>query len=452
MLKKRKWIIMAAVVILATGAFFGWKKYQSGKTGTASGKPTTGVVARNNMVQVVNSSGKIVSNLDVDVKCKAGGQIVELPFDVSSVVKKGDLLAKLDPIDEERKVKQAEVQTSASRARLASARQNLMIAEAALVTDRRRAEAALKAAESSAADGAAKAGRLKELLTQKLCSQEEYDTAANAATQAAASLENARVKLEELKTQESALELKRQDVKLAEASVESDVINLSIAQDRIRDTKVIAPMDGVVAARTVQVGQIITSATSNVGGGTVILTLSDLSRIFVLASVDESDIGRMQVGHSARITVDAFPTKRFKGRIERIATRGVNSSNVVTFEVKIEVLGEDKSILKPEMSANVEVTTDKRDNVLTIPSTAVLRKPEGYAVEVVKNEDETEEREVKIGLNDGAKVEVLEGLKEGEVVRLRDGDADSRWRGQKTDAAKSSPFMMQRPRMGGHSH
>ena len=452
MLKQRKWLITAAVVVLAVGgAFFGWKKYQSAKAGATTGKPTTGIVARGNMVQVVNSTGKIVSNLDVEVKCKAGGQIVELPLDVSDVVKKGNLLAKLDPIDEDRKVKQAEVQISASRARLANARQNLTIAEAALITDRRRAEAALKAADSSAADAAAKAGRLQELLAQKLCSQEEYDTAANAATQAAASQENARVKIEELKTQEGALELKRQDVKLAEASVESDGIYLAIAQDRIRDTKVMAPMDGVVADRKVQVGQIITSATSNVGGGTVILTLSDLSRIFVLASVDESDIGRMQVGHAARITVDAFPTKRFKGKIERIATRGVNSSNVVTFEVKIEVLGDDKAILKPEMSANVEVTTDKRDNVLTIPATAVLRKPEGYAVEVLKSDEESEEREVKIGLNDGAKVELLEGLKEGEVVRLRDGDADSRWRGQKTDTPKS-PFMMQRPRMGGHAH
>ena len=451
MLKKRKWM-MAAAAVLVVCAFFGWKKYRTDKSGPGTGKPTTGVVARGNMVQVVNSTGKIVSNLDVDVKCKAGGQIVELPLDVSDVVKKGDLLAKLDPIDEERKVKQAEVQTSASRARLASARQNLAIAEAALVTDRRRAAAALKAAESAARDVGAKAERQRELLLQKLCSQEEYDTDANAAVQATATLENARVKLEELKTQENALELKRQDVKLAEAAVESDGINLAIAQDRIRDTKVLAPMDGVVAARTVQVGQIITSATSNVGGGTVILTLSDLSRIFVLASVDESDIGRMQVGHAARITVDAFPTKRLKGKIVRIATRGVNWSNVVTFEVKIEVLGDDKAILKPEMSANVQVTTDQRDNVLTIPATAVLRKPEGYAVEVVTGEAETEEREVKIGLNDGARVELLEGLKEGEVVRLRDGDADSRWRGQKASGAKS-PFMMQSPpRMGGHSH
>ncbi len=443
---RRKQIVIAAAVLLAAGAFLTWRGCR-GKTAATDGKPATAAVTRANMVQVVNSSGKVVSNLDVEVKCKAGGQIVKLPFDVSDIVKKGDLLAQLDPVDEERKVKQAEVQLSASKARLASAKENLAIAGAALATDQRRAEAGLKAAASAAEDANAKAGRLKELLEKKLCSQEEYDTAANAAVQAAAALENARVKMEEMKTQERSLELKRQDVKLAETAVESDEIDLAIAQDRIRDTKVSAPVDGVVSDRKVQIGQIIASATSNVGGGTVILTLSDLSRIFVLASVDESDIGRMQVGHPVRITVDAFPTRRFKGRIERIATRGVNASNVVTFEVKIEVLGDEKNILKPEMSANVEVTTDKRDNALAIPAAAVLRKPDGYAVEVVKD-GESSEREVKIGLNDGGRVEVLEGLAEGEVVRLRDGDSDSRWRGQKTDAGKS-PFM---PMGGGRRH
>jgi HlyD family secretion protein len=445
---RRKQIVVAVAIVLVAAAFFTWRGCRGSAAETAADKPTTAVAARTNMTQVVNSSGKVVSNLDVEVKCKAGGQIVKLPFDVSDIVKKGDLLAQLDPVDEDRKVKQAEVQLSASKARLASAKENLAIAEAALATDRRRAEAGLKAAESAEEDAAAKAGRLKELLAKKLSSQEEYDTAANAAVQAATALENARVKMEEMKTQERSLELKRQDVKLAETAVESDEIDLSIAQDRIRDTKVMAPMDGVVSERKVQVGQIIASATSNVGGGTAILTLSDLSRIFVLASVDESDIGRMQVGHPVRITVDAFPTRRFKGRIERIATRGVNASNVVTFEVKIEVLGDEKAILKPEMSANVEVTTDKRENVVAVPAAAVLRKPEGYAVEVVKD-GESAEREVKIGLNDGGKVEVLSGLVEGEVVRLRDGDADSRWRGQKTDAGKS-PFMPGPPRGGRH--
>ncbi len=442
---KRKWII-AGSAVLAAAVFFTWKGCRA-KNGAEADKPVTAAVTRADMAQVVNSNGKIVSNLDVEVKCKAGGQIAELPFDVSDIVKKGELLARLDPIDEDRKVKQAEVQLSASRARLASAGENLTLAESTLATDRRKAETALRAEKSDETDAAAKAGRLKELLTQKLCSQEEYDTAANAAVQAAAARENACVKMEELKNQERALELKRQDVKLAEAAVESDKIVLAIAQDRIRDTRVSAPIDGVVSVRTVQVGQIIASATSNVGGGTAILTLSDLSRIFVLASVDESDIGRMQVGHPVRITVDAFPTKRFKGKIVRVATRGVNSSNVVTFEVKIEVLGDEKSILKPEMSANVEVTTDKRENALAIPSSAILRKPEGYAVEVVVDGEVTE-REVKIGLNDGAKVEVLDGLKEGEIVRLREGDADSRWRGQKTDTAKS-PFM---PMGGGRRH
>src|SRR5439155_4332181 len=114
---------------------------------------------------------------------------------------------------------------------------------------------------------------------------------------------------------------------------DSDKVALANARQQRDYTTVTAPMDGVVSALNVQIGVIIASGITNVAGGTTIMTLSDLSHVFVLASVDESDIGTIVVDQPAIITVDAYPGRQFKGKVVRIATKGVNVTNVVTFEV-----------------------------------------------------------------------------------------------------------------------
>ena len=425
----KKWIVIGIVVIggAAVAAYYlGWFGNSSAKTDASA--DTTAKIERGPIKMTVASTGRVVSNLDVDIKCKASGEVIKLPFDVSDIVKKDDLLLELDPIDSQRVLRQAEVQLSASQAREAVARENLTIAERTLKTDRQRSEAALKAAEFRAHDGHAKADRLKQLLDKHLSSQEDYDTGETAAIQADADLNSAQVKMDELKTQEEALELKRQDVKLSEASVEGDKISLAITQDRLRDTKVMAPMDAVVAARNVQIGQIIASGVSNVGGGTTILTLSDLSRIFVLASVDESDIGKVQLEQTAKITADAHPGKVFRGKVVRIATRGVNVSNVVTFEVKIEVTSPEKTLLKPEMTANVEILAAAKDDVLLAPSDAVVRKGGGKTqVTVVAADGTKTETPVEIGISDGTRIEIAGGLTEGQTVLVFKGGADGKF-------------------------
>jgi HlyD family secretion protein len=408
-------------------------------------------VERGPIRMTVACTGRVVSNLDVDIKCKASGEVVKLPFDVSAQVKKGDLLVELDPVDEERVLHQAEVSLGASQARLVSAKQNLSVAERTLQTDRQRADAALRSAEVRAKDCRAKADRMKALLEKSLSIQEDYDTAETAASTGDTDLAAARIKIDELKTQEQALELKRQDVKLAEAQVEADTIARSIAQDRVHDTKVMAPMDAVVATRNVQIGQIIASGVSNVGGGTTVLTLSDLSQIFVLASVDESDIGKVQLDQSAKITADAFPGKNFRGRVVRIATRGVNASNVVTFEVKIEVTGEQKSLLKPEMTANVEVLAAARDNVTHVPVEAIVRKAGGkQMVTVVKDDGTKEETAVTVGISDGNRTEVTGALEEGQAVLVFKGGADSKWNSGGRPGGAAPGVMM--PMGGGRPH
>ncbi len=490
-----KKIIVGVVLlgILGAGAYY-WKS--SGTTEEEDTGIELGKIEQGPIKQTVSCTGKVVSNLDVDIKCKASGTVIKLPFDISDVVHKGDLLVELDQIDMERVYKQSEVSLDASKARLATAKENLLVAQRTLKTDRERAKASLASAEAASMDARAKADRLKKLFEKKLASQEECDTADTAAVLAQSNLSGAKVKMEELNTQKQALEVSRQSVKLAETQVRSDEIALQVASDRLHDCIVKAPMDGVVTDRTVQTGMIIASGVSNVGGGTTILTLSDLSRIFVLASVDESDIGKVAVGQPAVITVDAYPSIRFAGKVVRIASKGLNTQNVVTFEVKIEVLGavkphimgddsetpgesatkapasqakkkhrvkiadlfaaenlipEKKSLLKPEMTANIDMTTAERDNALLIPVEAVSRQAGLMYANVPGPDDMIDRKPIEVGITDGLYYELLAGLNDGDTIVIFRGEGDSRWsNGRRSGGARRTMRMIRMGSRRGH--
>jgi HlyD family secretion protein len=423
-MKKLVVAIIAAAVV--AGGYYAWSIYNKPKL--PKEVIATGRVERGPLRLLVSSTGKVVSTLDVDIKCKASGEIIALPRDVSDPVRKGELLIQLDPSEMQRMVDQAQASLAASQARLINAKESLTVAQQNLQTDRRRSDSVLKAVAANAEDAQTKADRLKDLLAKKLASQEEYDTAQTASVQAITALDQARVKIEELQTQERAHEQLRQQIRIAEAQVANDRTSLDLARERLGDTKVYSPIDGVITARNVQIGQIISSGISNVGGGTTALTVSDLSRIFSLASVDEADIGKVAVGQAAEISVDAFPGKRFAGRVVRIAIRGVNVSNVVTFEVKIEVISKDKGLLRPEMTANVDIIAAARDSVLTVPSDAIVRREGKLHVTAVNANGEKEDRLVEMGISDGQRTEISTGVAEGETVVNYQG-ADSKWKG-----------------------
>jgi len=174
-------------------------------------------------------------------------------------------------------------------------------------------------------------------------------------------------------------------------------------------------------------GTIISSAISNVGGGTSVMTLSDLSHIFVLASVDESQIGGVKKGQTVDITADAYPGKHFTGKVVRIATQGVNTSNVVTFEVKIEVTDDNKDLLKPQMTANVQIIEASKKDAVTVPILAVVRKQHKTFVTLVKPDNALEDREVELGIDDGENQEIVSGLAAGEQVLVHKNESNSVW-------------------------
>jgi RND family efflux transporter MFP subunit len=423
---KKTWIVVPLVALACAGGYWYWSS--RAKAAAPKAATPTAKIERGAVRQSVSSTGKVVSNLDVEIKCKASGTVVKLPFDISQAVKKGDLLLELDPRDEQQRVRQAEATVRASQARLINARESLALADEKLKTDRQRAESALTAAQARAQDARAKAERTRELQGKKLASLEEAETAQTAAAQAAAEAENAATGIEELKNQARTLEQARQQIRIAEAQVDTDQVDLDLARQRLSETRVVSPIDGVVTQRTVQIGQIISSGISNVGGGTTALVISDLSRVFVLAAVDESDIGQVLPGQRVTVTVDAYRGREFAGEVARISPRGVNVSNVVTFEVKLEVTARNKDLLRPEMTANVDILIDERADALLCPTDALFRRGGKTLVTVQAADGSKADREVRAGISDGRKTEILSGLAAGETVLVL--GSDSKWNGQ----------------------
>ena len=423
----KRWVILITLVLLVFLVLaIKFKPFPS--RGEKKEKETaTARIERGPILVGVSCTGKVVSNQDVEIKSKASGEVKKLPFDVSDSVHASDLLVEMDPMDEQRNLEKAQASLEAATAQLEHAKQDLIIAENQLVTTRLDIQAEISSAKATLEDAESKAKREEQLYQKKLSSQEEMDTRRAEATRAKSAYEQALVKEKGLKTQEMELELKRHAVQIEESRVRSARVDLEIARQRLQDTRILSPMDGTVTARNVQIGQIISSGINNVGGGTTILTLSDLSRIFVIASVDESDIGKVKVDQKAQVTVDSYPDVHFSGKVVQIATRGVNISNVVTFDVKVEILGKNKSLLKPEMTANVQIVANEKPNVLLIPNDAIEFSADGPRAHVVLPNGTTVARPLTLGLDNGMNTEVIAGLEEKEIVLLNEGQIHSKW-------------------------
>ncbi|MBN2711668.1 MAG: efflux RND transporter periplasmic adaptor subunit [Planctomycetes bacterium] len=424
-----KKIILALIVI---GAAYGIYRWRSSGTETKSEKKETSTVAkvsRGLLRILVESTGSVVPEQEVEIKCKASGEITKLPVDISDLVKKDDLLAQLDPENEERSVRKAKVTLAVSEAKLAQAKLELKIAEKNLVSNRLRTEAALASAQTSEKETKSKLNRYQQLREKKMTSEENYEAAESDYAKAFATLKTAQADVEDLNTQEIQIESLRHSIMIAEQEVESNAIALDDAKESLDETTVTSPISGVVAEREVQVGQIIASGVSNVSGGTTIMTIADLSRIYVLVSVDESDIGRIELNQPATITVDAYPHMKMTGKVVRIATKGTTTSNVVTFEVKVEVTSENKRLLKPEMTANVDITVVDNPKALLVPVKAVRTTEKGSFVNVMLS-GQKENRKIKTGESDGENIEVISGLAENDEIVVPSA-GESNWKSTK---------------------
>lgn len=361
----------------------------------------TAEVEIGDVVVSVSATGVVEPLVSVEVKSKASGEILQMPVELGDRVKKGDLIARLDQRDAKNDYDQARAELEVSEISLSQAERDYK--------------------------------RIKELFDKTLASDKELEDSKMAFERAKATLVKARVAL-------------------------------STAGERLKDTVVRSPISGVILVKNVELGQIISSGITSVSGGTLIVTVGDLSSVYVRTDVDETDIGKIKIGKDVRITPEAYPDITFDGKVERISSQAKVVQNVTTFEVTSKVSNSEE-VLKSGMNANVEIISEEARDVLVIPVNAVKdfselrmlvkklglsesnmkelraeRRLEGRnenkefkgnpwetkkdgmkSVLVIKN-GKIVPRFVKIGLRNWDKCEVKEGLTEGEEVVVISGE------------------------------
>jgi HlyD family secretion protein len=266
------------------------------------------IVERRNLDVKAEASGTIEPIRVVEVKSKASGEILRLPVETGDVVARGDLLATVDPRDVSNAYNQAKADLDVAEARVANS------------------EAMLK--------------RTDELRKANVATEQELEQAQ--------------------------LDIANQRAQLVKAQT-----NLQLAEERLKDVTIRAPIAGVVIERPVEVGTIIASASQNVSGGTTLMKMADLTQMQVRALIDETDLGKIRAGMSVQVSVEAYPDRKFQGTVLKIEPQAVIDQNVTMFPVLVE-LDNQAGLLKVGMNADVEIQISSRENVIVVPNSAVV--------------------------------------------------------------------------------
>jgi HlyD family secretion protein len=355
-------------------------------------------VEKGDLAKSVVATGKVEPITKVEVKSKASGIVKKLYVEYGDRVKQGQLLAQLDKIEIEAQVEQA-------KAGLQAADANLKGAQA----DYERAKVDAEGPDVPLL----KRNYERNLEMQKsgVVSQSALDDA-NKDYQLAVNKQNV------ARAQVTVLQAK---IAQSQAQVAEDQATLKQLEEQLSYTDIVSPINGIVLSRDVEVGDAVSSILVLGSSATLVMTIGDTSKVYVKGKVDESDIGRVYLGQPARIKVESFKDKTFNGVVTKISPMGVEKDNVTTFEVRVSIdnaTGE----LKAEMTANAEIILDEHKNVLQIPEGAIIYdKDRKASVEIPdpKGKDGQRKIAINIGISNGAKTEVLNGLKEGDQVILQ---------------------------------
>jgi HlyD family secretion protein len=369
----------------------------------------TGVVSRGPIIASISASGTVEPVTTVQVGTQISGTVQALYADFNSVVKKGQVVARLDP---------SLVKAEIERAR------------AALV----RAEADVERLEVALQDATTKASRARELAARQLI--------------AAADLETAEV----------AQQVAQAQVRSARAQVTEARASLSQSQVDLQKTVIAAPIDGIVIARNVDVGQTVAASLQ---APTLFSIAADLMQLQVKANIDESDLGAIEDGQAVTFTVDAYPEQTFSGRVKQVRLNPVVDQNVVTYAAIITAQNPELK-LRPGMTANIRIETARRDDALRVPSAALRFRPTEELLASLEQKgqvttNQTGARDVnrvwlfdgglhpatvQVGVSDGTFTEIIGGdVQEGARVAL--GVASP---APSTGTSSSSPLLATPPR------
>ena len=396
--RKRKrvwiWIAVGGVLIAGAAAVAVARMASSGSIDpNRIAKATRGDVARS-----VVATGKIQPIVKVEVKSKASGIVEKLYVDINDHVRKGQQLAQLD---------QQEIlaQVEAQKAQLAAAEANVGTYEANIEQDKVNASAPDLPMYKQTLE------RNVQMAKEGVVSQQALDNANKDYLAALNKRDGAKAQIV----------VDTAKLKQARAQVMQSQASLKQLEEQLSYTTIVAPMDGVVLSRDVEMGDAVSSILVLGSTATLVMTEGDTTQVYVQGKVDEADIAHVYMNQPARIKVESFRDRSFNGKVTKIAPLGVEKDNVTTFEVRVSI-DNPGGELKANMTANAEILLDEHKGVLSVPENAVMYDGQKNASVEIPDKSQKEGKRkvpVKVGLSDGSKSEIVSGLKEGDQVILQ---------------------------------
>lgn len=409
---RRRYVVALVAMAGVVAIGFGFRSTQS-----SAAQYMTARVERGNLRNTVTATGTLQAVTTVLVGSQASGTISALNADFNSRVKKGQVIAQLDPSEAQAQVISARANLEQARAGLAQARAAVLQSRAGVGNAQAQTVAAKSTVQNQAAgvlsaranlavmkaqsdDALAFLRQQESLLRAGVIAQREYDIANTAYKSAQARHEQAAAQLNQAMLSEQSatqagmaqsqsqvqqsqaqVQQSQAQVQAAEAQVQQAQAALQLAQISLQQTTITSPIDGVVVSRDVDVGQTVAASLS---APTLFTIANDLTQMQVIANIDQADIGLVEQAKGVQFTVDAFPSQSFTGKIQQIRLNPVNTQNVVTYNVAIEVSNPEET-LKPGMTTNLTFTIDERNNVLRVPNAALRFTPQDANTERTGN-------------------------------------------------------------------
>jgi HlyD family secretion protein len=355
-------------------------------------------VQRGDVARSVVATGKIQPITKVEVKSKASGIVEKLYVDINNRVHKGQQLAQLDQ-------QEIAAQVDAQRAQLAAAEANVGTYEANIEQDRVNAAAPDLPMYKTTLD------RNLEMQKEGVVSQQALDNANRDYLAALNKRDGAKAQIG----------VDTAKLKQARAQVLQSQASLKQLEEQLSYTTIVAPMDGVILSRDVEMGDAVSSILVLGSTATLVMTEGDINQVYVQGKVDEADIAHVYMNQPARIKVESFRDRVFNGKVTKIAPLGVEKDNVTTFEVRVSI-DNPGGELKANMTANAEILLDEHKKVLTVPENAVTYDNQKNAFVQIPDKSQKEgfrKIPVKVGLSNGSVTEIASGLKEGDQVVLQ---------------------------------
>jgi HlyD family secretion protein len=395
---KRFWIWLTIGVVLIVGLVAGGIALARMVKGSSIDSNRLAKVTRGDVTRSVVATGQIQPITKVEVKSKASGIVEKLYVDINNQVKKGQQLAQLD---------QQEIlaQVEAQRAQLASAEANVSAYDANIEQDK------VNAAAPDLPMYKATLDRNLEMKKSGIVSQQALDDTNKDYLAALTRRDSAKAQIG----------VDTAKLKQAHAQVLQSQASLKQLEEQLSYTTIVAPMDGVILSRDVEIGDAVSSILVLGSTATLVMTEGDINQVYVQGKVDEADIAHVYMAQPARIKVESFRDRTFNGKVTKIAPLGVQKDNVTTFEVRVSI-DNPGGELKANMTANAEILLDEHKGVLTVPENAVMydnQKNASVQVPDSKQKDGTRKVPVKVGLSNGSVSEIVSGLKEGDQVVLQ---------------------------------